>query len=199
MKNNLRKITVTAILSAVAAVLMFLEFSVPIMPSFIKFDFSETPALRASFALGPWWGVAVCFIKNLIKIILGSNTACVGELCNFLLGAAFVLPAGYLYRFRKTRSMALVGTLVGAFVMAVFSLPLNYYVTYPIYANFMPMDAIIGMYQQIFGGVDGLFSCLLIFNVPFTFVKGLVDSAVTFLLYKRLSPILKGVKQNSAS
>ena len=132
MKNNLRKITVTAILSAVAAVLMFLEFSVPIMPSFIKFDFSETPALLASFALGPWWGVAVCFIKNLIKIILGSNTACVGELCNFLLGAAFVLPAGYLYRFRKTRSMALVGTLVGAFVMAAFSLPLNYYVTYPI-------------------------------------------------------------------
>ena len=194
MKPSVRKITVTAIMSAIAAVLMFLEFSVPLMPSFIKFDFSELPALIVSFALGPWWGVAVCFLKNLIKLVIQTNTGGVGELANFLLGAAFVLPAGYLYKFRKSRTMALIGSVAGALTSALVSLPINYYVTYPIYSKFMPIEAIVGMYQEIWSGVDGLFACLLTFNVPFTFIKCVIVAAITFLIYKRISPILKGVK-----
>lgn len=183
------KMTVAAMLSAVATVLMFIDFSVPLMPSFIKLDVSELPALLASFSLGPVYGVVVCLIKNVINLAR-SSTSGVGEFCNFLLGAVFVFTAGIVYKKMKSRKGALIGSLIGAVAMAVLSLPINYYITYPIYANFMPMEAIIGAYQAIFSGVDSLLDCLLVFNVPFTFFKGLLDVALTFLIYKKLSPIL---------
>lgn len=189
--TRLRKMTGTAMLGAVATVLMFIDFSVPIMPSFIKMDVSELPALIASFAYGPLSGIAVCLIKNLINLTR-TSTAGVGELCNFMLGVCFVLPAGLIYLRRKSRSTAAIGALVGAACMAVLSVPVNYFITYPVYTNFMPLDTIIGMYQAIFPGVDGLLQCLVVFNLPFTFVKGLIDAGLTFLVYKPLSPILHG-------
>ncbi len=183
------KMTVTAMLSAAAAVLMFIDFPIPIMPSFIKLDVSELPALLASFSLGPVYGIVVCLIKNLINLAR-SSTSGVGEFCNFLLGAVFVFTAGLVYQKMKTRKGALIGSLVGAAAMALLSYPINYYITYPIYANFIPMEGIIGMYQAILPSVKTLSDCLWVFNVPFTFVKGLVDVALTFLIYKALSPIL---------
>ena len=96
-RQNLRTLTMTAMLAAVSAVLMFFSFSVPFVPSFLKLDFSELPALIASFALGPVSGVAVCLVKNLINLMF-STTGGVGELSNFFLGTAFVLPAGFIYR-----------------------------------------------------------------------------------------------------
>lgn len=190
-KINVRKIVVTAILGALAAVLMMLSFSVPFMPSFIKMDLSELPALVAAFSMGPISGAAVCLIKNVINLFM-TTTGGVGELCNFLLGVAFVVPAGLIYKHKKNRAGALIGSSVGAVAMAVFSLPLNYFVTYPIYGQFIPIDTIIGMYQDIFPGVNGLLMCLLIFNVPFTLIKGVIDAAITFLIYKSISPIIKG-------
>ncbi len=190
-----RKITVTAMLSAVAAVLMMLEFPVPLMPGFIKLDISELPALLASFSLGPVYGVAVCLVKNLIKL-LTTNTGGVGELANFTIGLFFVLPAGLIYKFRKSRGGAVLACLVGAVIMAAASLPINYYVTYPVYTKFMPIEAIVGAYQAIRPGVNGLLECLITFNIPFTFVKGLIDAILCFLIYKPLSPILHGRKRS---
>ena len=192
-KIDVRKLAVTAVMGAVAAVLMFISFSVPLMPSFIKLDLSELPALIASFALGPVSGVAVCFIKNLVNLPF-TTSSCVGELCNFLLRAAFVLPAGLLYKKLNGRKGALIGSLVGAAAMAVLSLPINYFITYPFYAVFMPMEAILNLYQLINPAVENLFQALLWFNVPFTFIKGLLSVAITFLIYKKISPILKGNK-----
>lgn len=192
-KHYLRTLTVTGILSALGAVLMVLEFPVPFMPSFVKFDFSELPALLAAFSMGPVSGVAVCLVKNLIHLPF-STTGGVGELCNFLLGVCFVLPAGVLYRIRKNRRAALIGSIGGAAAMALCSLPLNYFVSYPVYTKFLPLDAIVGMYQELLPGVNGLFQCLLIFNLPFTLLKGLVDTLLVFLIYKHLSPILHGRK-----
>lgn len=190
--NQLRRLTVTGILSAVAAVLMMLEFPIPfLIPNFIKFDFSELPALLAAFSMGPLSGVTVCLVKNLIHIPL-TTTGCVGELCNFLLGACFVLPAGILYRFRKSRRSAFIGALVGAAAMAVCSVPLNYFVSYPVYTKFMPLEAIVGAYQALVPGVNGLLQCLVFFNMPFTFCKGVIDTLLVFLIYKRLSPLLHG-------
>ena len=192
MRNsNVRKIAVTAMLSAMAAILMFVDFSVPFMPPFIKLDVSEMPALVASFAVGPWWGVAVCLVKNLINL-MRTSTSGAGEFANFILGITFVLPAGYIYKYNKTRVGALIGSLVGAASMGALSLPINYYITYPIYSRFMPIDVIVGMYEKIYSGVDGLFSCLLIFNVPFTFLKGVLCAAITFVIYKRISKLIKG-------
>ena len=189
-----RKITVTAMLAAVAAVLQLLEFPVPLMPVFIKMDVSELPALLASFSLGPLYGAAVCLVKNLIKL-LTTNSGGVGELANFAIGVFFVVPAGLIYRMRKTRGCAVAACLVGAAVMALASLPINYYVTYPVYTQFMPVEAIISAYQAIRPGVNGLLECLIIFNIPFTFIKGLIDAVLCFLIYKPLSPILHNRKR----
>lgn len=194
MRNrNLRNLIVTALLTAIAYVLMLIEFPIPaLIPSFVKMDFSELPALIASFSLGPVWGVAVCLVKNLLHLFV-TTTSGVGELANFILGAAFVFTAGVIYKHNKSIKGALVASLVGSFVMAAVSLPINYYITYPFYSNFMPMDAILGMYKQIIPSVDSLFKALLVFNVPFNFVfKGILNSVITFLVYKRLSPIIKG-------
>ena len=187
-------LAVAAMLSAIAFGLMFLDFPIPfLIPSFVQMDVSELPALLASFSLGPLYGVAVCLVKNLIHLLI-TTTGGAGELCNFLLGACFVLPAGLIYRKLKSRRGALLGALIGAVIMGLLSIPLNYYISYPIYANFMPIDAILNMYQEIRPGVDGLLECLIIFNAPFTLLKGLLCTLLCFLIYKPLSPILHGRK-----
>ena len=189
-KMKTHKITVTAMLAAVATVLMFLEFPVPfLIPPFVKMDFSELPALLASFSLGPVYGGVVCLIKNLI-CCLRTNTVCVGELANFLIGLCFVLPAGFIYRHKKSRKSALIGSIVGAVVMALASIPLNYFISYPVYSKLIPIDAIIGLYQTIRPDVNGLLECLVLFNAPFTLIKGVLDVALCFLIYKPLSPLL---------
>lgn len=95
-----RTIAMTGMLSAVSTVLMFFSFSVPLMPSFIKLDFSELPALIAAFSMGPISGAVVCLVKNLINMLF-STTGCVGEFANFLLGIFFVIPAGVIYHYKK--------------------------------------------------------------------------------------------------
>ena len=121
-----------------------------------------------------------------------TTTGGVGELSNFILGASFVFTAGMIYKKNNTKKGALIGSVLGAAIMAVISIVTNYYIVYPIYTNFMPMDAIIAAYQAIFPAADSLLKCLIIFNMPFTFVKGMISVLITFLIYKRLSPILKG-------
>lgn len=190
-KVSMRKLTGTAMLSAIAYVLMFLDFSVPFMPSFIKMDLSELPALIGSFAYGPVAGVIICLIKNVLHLFI-TTTGGVGELSNFLLGASFVLVAGGVYRFKKTRTGALIGSVLGAVLMGFFSIVSNYFLVYPIYYNFMPKEAILSAYQLIFSGVHNILECLIVFNAPFTCIKGLISVVITFLIYKRLSPILKG-------
>ena len=190
---NVRKMTVTAMLSAVAFVLMFLDTAVPIMPSFIKLDLSELPALMASFALGPMWGAIVCLIKNLLHLTM-TQTGGVGELSNFILGASFVLPAGLIYKCKKSKGNAILGAIIGALFMGIISFPSNLYIVYPVYYNFMPKEVIIDAYQVLvpFAKIDSIEKCLLFFNVPFTFVKGLISAIITILIYKPLRPLLKG-------
>ena len=194
-KNSIRKITITGIMSAISAVLMMLSFNIPIMPSFIKMDFSELPALITAFSIGPFWGMLVCLIKNLLNLPF-TSTYGVGELSNFVLGACLVLPAGLIYKIKKNRLGALIGSVSGSLIMAVISIPWNYYVTYPAYVKVLnfPLPAILGMYQKINPNVDGLLQALLIFNLPYTFCKGCVIAILTFLVYKKLSPIIKGKK-----
>lgn len=192
-KLDVRKMTVTAMLSAIAFVLMFLDTAVPIMPSFIKLDLSELPALMAAFALGPVWGVIVCLIKNLLHLLM-TTTGGVGELSNFILGAAFVLPAGLIYHHKKTKKNAIIGALVGAVIMGAISFPSNYFIVYPVYYNFMPKEVIVAAYQALvpFANIDSIAKCLLFFNVPFTIVKGLLSAIITILIYQPLRPLLKG-------
>ena len=193
-KTNVRKLTMTAMLAAVATVLMFLSFNVPLMPSFIKLDFSELPALIAAFAFGPVSGATVCLVKNLVNVLF-TTTGGVGELSNFVLGASFVSTAGLIYKYKKNRTGALTGSIIGAAVMAVISVFSNYYIVYPVYTAFLPMESILGMYRTINPNVETLWDALLWFNMPFTFIKGMCSTAMAFVIYKPLSPILKGLNK----
>lgn len=186
-----RKMVMTAMLAAVSSVLMFFSFNVPLMPGFIKMDFSELPALIASFALGPVSGVAVCLVKNLVNLFF-TTTGGVGELSNFLLGSLFVAPAGIVYRKIKGRKGALVGSLIGAAAMAVCSVFSNYYVVYPIYTAFHAHGGHSGDVPGHQSPCGEPVQALLWFNMPFTFLKWMCSVAITFCIYKKISPIIKG-------
>ena len=190
---NARYVAVTGMLSAIGFILMYIEFSVPIMPVFIKMDLSELPALIGSFAYGPLCGVLICLIKNLLHMPV-STTACVGEFANFLLGAVFVGTAGFIYKKKKSKKNAAVAAALGALFMGLLCIPVNYFITYPFYYNFMPKEAILGAYQVIIPSMKSILQCLICFNFPFTTVKGLISVAISLVVYKHLSPLLKGKK-----
>ena len=189
---GVRYIAVTGILAAAAFVLQLVEIPVPaLMPPFIKFDLSDLPALLGAFSMGPLCGVLIELIKNLFHALFSGSFA-VGELSNFMLGAVFTGTAGLIYRFRKDKKGAMIGALAGAAAMALFSLPSNYFIVYPVYYNFMPEETILAAYQAIVPSVGSIFESLVRFNLPFTFIKGIACVVITFLIYKPLSPILKG-------
>ncbi|MCD8050338.1 MAG: ECF transporter S component [Clostridiales bacterium] len=195
-RSTTRDITVAAMLSAVAFVLMFIEFPIPMLiPSFVKMDVSDLPALLGTFALGPVYGVVIELMKNLLHLLIkGTSSAGAGEIFNFTMGAVFAFTAGVIYQLKKTRTGAIIGSVAGALVMAIISVPMNFFVVYPAYVVCygMPMDAIIGMYQAILPSADSLLKCLVIFNLPFTFAKGLLDALLCYFIYKPLSPLLHG-------
>ena len=113
-RSRTHKVTVTAMLSAVAFVLMFIEFPIPaLIPAFVKLDISDLPELLAAFSLGPVYGVVVAFLKNLLFAVLhGTSSAYVGELFNFLMGSVFAFSAGFVYRRNKSRRGALASELL---------------------------------------------------------------------------------------
>ncbi len=195
-KSNVSKTRMIAgcgLLIAMAVILQYVEFAIPVMPSFIKLDFSDLPELIGAFAYGPMAGILITFLKNLIHMAV-SQSGFVGELSNFILGAIFSGVAGAIYAKNKTKKGALIGGIVGAAVMALVSLPSNYFVIYPMYYSILhyPEAVVLQLYQVILPSMKSVGQCLLVFNVPFTFLKGVADVVITMLVYKRISPILKG-------
>lgn len=200
MKNKkIRTITATAMLTAVAVVLQYAEFPVPFIPSFIKLDFSDLPAIIGAFAFGPISGIIIELLKNVIHL-LASQSLFIGELSNFILGAIFAGTAGLIYKKSKTKKMALVAGVAGAAAMAIFSIFSNYYIVYPIYYEaFAPENVILDAYNTILAPtgyqLKNMMQALLVFNVPFTFLKGVVCVIVSMLIYKPLSKLIKGNAQ----
>lgn len=188
---DVRKLVFTALMAALSVVLSeLLSFKVPVMPSFISFDFSDVPALLAALTMGPVSGAAVCLVKNL-EGLFTTMTGGVGELSNFILGVCLVIPAGVVAKKTHKYSAVILSCLGGALAMALVSVVSNYFIVYPIYTNIISMDAILGMYEAILPGDDklNLIQCLVVFNMPFTFVKGLCAAIISIPLYKRLRPV----------
>ncbi|MDO4415063.1 MAG: ECF transporter S component [Erysipelotrichaceae bacterium] len=189
--KNMAKI---AILSAVSAVLMLLEFPLPIAPSFYKMDFSEVGVLIGGFALGPTAAIVIEALKILIKFLLkGSFTMGVGELSNFIIGCAMCVPAAMIYKKEKTRKNALIGLCVGTVCMTVIGVVMNYFVAIPAYVAIAhyPLDVIISMGAAIFPFIKNTFQLVIACVTPFNLIKGVLVSIVTCLLYKHVSPLLK--------
>lgn len=185
---SVQYMTRIAILGALSAILYMIE--VPVV-AFYKLDVSTLPALLGAYSMGPAAGLGILLIKDLSGL-LHSSTMYVGELADFLMGAAYILPAALIYRCKKTRKNALVGMIVGTVTMIAVSVLVNWQIMIPFYmtAFGMPMESIIGLAQKAMPFVDTEWELLLYVTAPFNLLKGFVLSALTFLLYKRLSPLL---------
>ena len=193
-----RKMVIIGMMTALATIVYYLDFPVPFMPGFIKLDFSNVISLLTGFALGPVEGVIVCLLKNLIHLLIKGidTTMGIGDIFDFVTSATFVLVAALIYKKNRTKKGAVIATLVGMLAFTVISLPLNYFIVYPIYfKTYGGEAAILGAYQKLMSSVKNIFSALFIFNLPFTFIKGLLCSIITIIIYKPLSPILKGKKE----
>lgn len=183
-----------SVLSVIAFILMFFEFAlIWLAPPFMKLDISDLPALIGAFAMGPMAGVIIELLKNLLNLLIeGSTTAGVGELANFVVGAAFAYTAGAIYYKNKSFKSAIIGLGLGTLVMTLVISVANYYVMFPFYAKLfgMPLDDLVRMGTEINGRIVDMKSMILYAIVPFNILKGIVLSAITILIYKRVSPIL---------
>lgn len=185
-------ITKIGILSAVAIILMYLEFSLPIFPIFLKFDFGDIPALLGAFSMGPLAGVLIQLIKNIAHIPV-THTMMVGELANFIMGSIFVGTAGLIYKYKKTRGGAIVSLIAATIALTISGALINYYLTIPFYVRVlgMTLEDIVAMTRAVGNTmVTDLRSLIVFAFVPFNILKGAVISLIVGIFYKRLSPIL---------
>lgn len=192
---EVRNIVQIGILSALAFLLMSLEFPLWFAPGFYRLDLSELPVLIGAFAMGPVAGILIEFVKILLYFFIhGSSTAGVGDLANFIFGCCLVVPASVMYQRKKTRKNAMIGMAVGTVVMAAAAWIINALILLPLYAAafHMPLSAIIAMGTKVNASVNSLSTFVLLIVVPFNLFKGVVVSLLTLLLYKRVSPILHG-------
>ncbi len=187
-----QRMTRIALLAAISAVLYLPPFSIPVI-GFYKLDLSNLPVLLGGFSMGPVSGLMILGIKSLSGLI-HTSTGGVGELADFMLGAALMLPAVFIYRMNKNRKSALIGMVVGTVSLTVCGVLANAVILIPFYVTVMhfPMEAIVKTFTDIIPYIDSLEKVLILITAPFNILKGVVLSAVTFLLYRHLSPVLHG-------
>lgn len=193
MKNSkLNIMTKTAILSVIGFLIMFIEVPIPIFPAFLKIDVSDLPALIGAFALGPVAGIVIELLKNILHGIFNGQTAFIGELANFLVGAIFVGVAGLIYKRKKTRMNALIGLAAGTVIMSIVASILNYFVILPLYEAVLhyPISAVVGMGSAINPSIKNLNTLIVFAILPFNLIKGVVASVITMAVYKAVSPLI---------
>lgn len=193
-RNKIRTMAQIGMLSAIATVLMLFEIPLPFAPSFYEIDFSEVPILIGSFAMGPLAGAAIEFIKILLNFAInGTLTAGVGEIANFLIGCSLVVPAAMIYRKKHTRNGALLGMVTGTVFMILVGCFMNAYILLPAYAKAfgMPLDALVGMGTAVNKHITDIKTFVILAVGPFNLLKGTLVSLIVFLVYKKISPILK--------
>ena len=186
-----RTITMTALLAAISYVLAFLEFPVPLSPSFARMDLSDLPALIGTFAFGPVTGVMIELIKNVLQL-LSSSTGGIGELANFIMGASYVLVAGFIYKYKKTKKMAMWACGISSIVMGIVAAIVNYLILLPLFETFMPLDQLIASFGEFLPFIKTKLDVVVFNALPFNMIKGMVIGAVTMMVYKKLTPVLKG-------
>lgn len=191
-KQKTNWIAKTGIMAAAAIILMILEFPLPLMPGFLKFDVSEVPVLLAAFALGPWSAVIIEFIKNLVHYPLSASFG-VGEIANFIVGCAFAVPAGILYRLHRNKKTAIISMVAGTLSMTLVGCLMNYFIMIPFYVIAMnfSMEKIVNLTNAVGNALVKDLPTLIVFVfAPFNLFKGAVVSFIVALIYKRISPLL---------
>jgi len=192
-KMTTRELTTMAILSAIAAILFMIE--IPVFPAvpFYKLDFSNLPVLLGAFALGPVQGVLILLLKSLLGL-LHTTSGGVGELADFIVGCAMVIPAGLIYRKNKSRKGAVIGMLVGTVCAIIAAILANYYIMFPAFG--ITEEALVGFGQKVFPFVSDTWSFVFTVTASFNLIKWVLISILTGLIYKPLSPILHGMHKD---
>ena len=189
-KWSIQKLIYTAMLAAVAGVLMSLEFSVPMMPPFYKVDFSDVPSVIAVFLMGPVSGICVEVIKLLIKLItVGTNTMYVGELANLIAAFLFVWPLWFLYqKLGANRKAAVEALLISIVIRTACACLINANITLPLYAKAMslPLDKVIRMVASVNPAIKDLNGFIILATIPFNVLKVGLNYIVGQLLFVRL-------------
>lgn len=193
--SNTKKVTIIGAFSALAAVLMYLEIPLFFAPSFYKIDFSEIPVLICGFLLGPASAAASEAIKIIIKLIIHpTSTAFVGEFANFVVGCAFVIPASIIYQRHKTRKRAVIGMVSGTLIATLLGMFTNAYILLPAFGVLyggMPVEALISMGTEVNSAITGMLSFILLAVTPLNLIKFALVSVIVFLIYKKISTLLK--------
>ena len=171
---NTNRFIKLSLLSAIAVILMYIDFPViPIFP-WLKIDLSDVPALMGAFAFGPLAGVIIELMKNLlILIVKGTGTGFVGELANFLVGVALVWPAALVYKKNKTKKTAILGMVLGVLCIEVVGILANVYLLLPAYGMAMSKAELM---QYVTVGL-----------IPFNGIKAILVCGITYALYKKVS------------
>ncbi|BCV25974.1 MAG TPA: ECF transporter S component [Firmicutes bacterium] len=170
-----RYLVKVALLGTLGFLLMYLEFPLPFMPTFLKFDFGDVPALIAGFAFGPAAGVLAEAIKCIVFLLSGrSEAGIIGVSANFVTGASLVLAAALVYRRVHTLQGAVLSLFVGTLAMTATVTIADIYIFLPLWN--VPAQQILPL------AVSAI--------VPFNLIKGTLTSTATFLLYKRVSALL---------
>ena len=193
-KMTTRMLTQIGMLGAIAVVLMLFEIPLPFAPSFYEIDFSEVPVLIGCFSMGPLAGAFIELVKVILNLVInGTDTAGVGEIANFIIGCSFCVPAGIIYKRKKTKKGAIVGMVVGTLCMTILGCFVNAYILLPTYAAAfeMPIEKLVTMGTAGNENITSLFTFVMFAVAPFNLLKGVLVSIIVLCIYKKISPILK--------
>ena len=193
-KLTTKMITQIGMLGAIATVLMLFEIPLPFAPSFYEIDFSEVPVLIGCFSMGPLAGALIELGKIILNFVInGTVTAGVGEVANFIIGCAFCVPAGLIYKKNTTKMGALTGLIVGTVFMTILGCFVNAYILLPTYAAAfkMPIEGLVEMGTAVNANINSLSTFVMFAVAPFNLLKGVMDSVIVMAIYKKISPILK--------
>lgn len=190
---TVKNMCIIGMLSALAAIVMLFEIPLWFAPSFYEIDLSEVIVLIGAFTLGPVGGIIIEGLKVIINTMFNhTSTGYIGELSNFVIGCTFILPASLIYHSKKTRKTALIGMIVGTITLTIVGSLLNYYVFLPAFARYFGADVSYFVEQgtKINSSIKDLKTLVLLATAPFNLLKGILSSAITFLVYKKISVIL---------
>jgi len=190
---TVRDLTTIAILAAISAILFMIEIPIVL---FYKLDLSSLPVLLGTFALGPVQGLMIQAVKSLLGLLHSSSSG-VGELADFIMGAAMLLPAGVIYRFVRNRKGAIIGMAVGTVVATIVGVLSNLYIMIPFYCAtpYTSLEDIISSGAKLIPAIDTEFKFVMLITGPFNLFKWIVISVLTGIAYKPLSPLLHGKRK----
>lgn len=181
MESKTKKMTTMAMLSAMAFV-MVTFVRIPIV-LFLEYEPKDIIITLGGFIWGPMTSFIVSVVVSLIELVTISEDGILGFIMNIASTCSFACTAAFIYKKKRTLSGAVIGLSAGTILMVVVMLLWNYLIA-PIYMGF-PREAVADLLIPAF--------------LPFNLIKGGLNAAFTFMLYKPVTTALRKTGYISAS